>query len=201
MPSQSTHPQRPSRAHEHASTPLDLARSAQDEGDFTRRVTPHLPFLTKIARDILGSEDLAWDAVQETLLRLWARGYVPEDARGPLAYLVRKSSLHLMRCQRRRSFHEQENDASLHLAGHGELCCEDDPLAQVDEAEQASIVREEIAGLARRYRAVLELHALEGHSYETIAEQLEVPVGTVRSRLNRGRSLLRARLSERFSAA
>ncbi|MBK9922945.1 MAG: hypothetical protein IPP09_07250 [Elusimicrobia bacterium] len=42
------------------------------------------------------------------------------------------------------------------------------------------------------YRAAVTLCDIEGHSYETLAEILDCPLGTVRSRLHQGRRLLRA---------
>jgi len=45
---------------------------------------------------------------------------------------------------------------------------------------------------------VLVLRHLEGHSYDTIAEMLDLPVGTVRSRIHRGRNELRRKLERRL---
>lgn len=184
-----THPTRPS---EQASADARLGLSPTRP--FAQAITPHLPRLVRAAREILGSEDLAWDAVQETLLRLWLRGWLPENPEGALVHLVVKSSLHQLRCQRRRHFHESQEPED-----HGP-CCEEDPLALLEGAERAAIVREAIEDMADEYRAVLELFEFHGESYEAIAEQLEVPIGTVRSRLSRGRDLLRQRLLSRIPA-
>ncbi|MEM7306180.1 MAG: sigma-70 family RNA polymerase sigma factor [Planctomycetota bacterium] len=158
-------------------------------------MSPHLPAMVRAARSILGSEDLAWDAVQETLLRAWVRGSLPGEARSVLVHLAIKSSLHLLRCQRRRNDHESQ-------AGEGApVCCDEHPLAALDHAETARVVRDAVAGLTQEYRAVVELFEFQGESYEAIAARLSLPIGTVRSRLSRGRRLLRDRLLAHYRAA
>lgn len=154
---------------------------------FAEIVSPHLPRLVSTARGILGSEDLAWDAVQETLIRLWGRGWLPPEPAGTLIYLVKKSSLHILRCQRRRADRE-------FASGDRSACCEDDPAASLDSAERVSLVRKVVRGIAEEYRVVLELFEFQGESYESIANRLSLPLGTVRSRLSRGRSIIRERL-------
>ena len=75
---------------------------ARAEEDFRAAVFPHLRPMLSAARAILASEDLAWDAVQETLLRVWFHGELPPEPRGVLVSLARRSSLHILRCRRRR---------------------------------------------------------------------------------------------------
>ena len=57
-------------------------------------------------------------------------------------------------------------------------------------------VREGIAALPREYREVLVLRDLEELSYKEISAIVEVPIGTVMSRLSRGRDLLQQRLTQ-----
>lgn len=77
-----------------------------------------------------------------------------------------------------------------------------------DEAEQAfldTLVREDIEraldALPEAFRIVVVLAEVQGFSYQEIAEMLEIPVGTVRSRLSRGRSLLQKALWVHAQAA
>lgn len=63
-------------------------------------------------------------------------------------------------------------------------------MRRVDAEREVRALRERIAALAPKDRETLLLYAWQGLSYEDIAEALEVPVGTVRSRLNRVRKRL-----------
>lgn len=66
----------------------------------------------------------------------------------------------------------------------------------LDAVAQRDRLAAALGGLARRDRDALLLHVWEGLTYAEVAEALEVPTGTVRSRLNRARRQLRAALSE-----
>ncbi len=151
--------------------------------------------MLRAAQSILGCGDLAWDAVQETLLRVWGKGWLPGEPLGALVHLTARSSLHQLRCQRRRSFHEAK------VGEEYEACCAEDPLAALENTELAQNVRRALRSLTDEYRVVLELYEFGGESYDAIAERLGLPVGTVRSRLSRGRALLRDRLQADFEAA
>ena len=170
------------------------ARRAQFQSseEFAELVGPHLPRLVRIARKALHSDDLAWDAVQETLMRIWMQGSLPEDPTAVLTFLVTKSSLHQRRCLARRDRHEAN------VAHERGACCEEDPLLGLEDAERAEAVRAAIQSISTKYRTVVERADLRGETYQEIAEDLEVPIGTVRSRLNRGRNLVRQRLSSEF---
>ncbi len=70
------------------------------------------------------------------------------------------------------------------------------PSEQAEQEERCRQVREAIATLSDEHRAVVILREIDGCCYETIAEILELPVGTVRSRLHRARLQLRDQLKE-----
>jgi RNA polymerase sigma-70 factor (ECF subfamily) len=72
----------------------------------------------------------------------------------------------------------------------------DGPTDRMERDERCGQVRAAIAALAEEHRVVLVLREIDGCCYETIAEILDVPVGTVRSRLHRARMQLRDQLKE-----
>jgi RNA polymerase sigma-70 factor (ECF subfamily) len=158
-------------------------------GSFTQRVTPAIPAMVQAAHAILASNDLAWDAVQDALLRVWRLG-LRRPSVPALRRLAALSALHLARCRRRRAFHE-DRAAAL------EPCCPADPLADVADAEERQLLLSALARVTAQYRQVLELYELEGRDYRAIASALDLPVGTVRSRLHRARRELRSILVER----
>lgn len=182
-------------APERSASNTGLSAPSSSARRFAEAVSPHLPAMHRAAREVVGSDDLAWDAVQEALSRIWVQGWIPERPARALVHLAKKSGLHQLRCLRRRNHHESKSSSE---AGYS---CEHDPLAQLESEEKARIVREAVRNLTDEYRRVLELFEFEGHSYEAISEKLSVPVGTVRSRLSRGRALLREGLLNYFRAA
>ncbi len=72
------------------------------------------------------------------------------------------------------------------------------PHHEVEQSERVRIIRETIHSLPDKYRMVLILKDLKGHSYEEISVMLEVNEGTVKSRLHRGREALARKLAPIF---
>lgn len=74
------------------------------------------------------------------------------------------------------------------------------PTERLDRQERQQQVRQALDQLDEDHRAVLVLRELDGCCYETIAEILNVPIGTVRSRLHRARLQMRQLLQEQLAA-
>ncbi len=161
------------------------------DGDLAAVVRPHFEPMSRASRRILRDDALADDAIQETLLSFWSRPERPENPRAWLLRAVTLRSLHLARARRRRREHEER--ASL---GRPEGTTRDDPARSLDGDDLARVVGEALGRLAEEYRAAFLLRAVEGRDYESIAAALDLPIGTVRSRLSRARRLLRAQLAE-----
>jgi RNA polymerase sigma-70 factor (ECF subfamily) len=154
--------------------------------DFVGATRPLLGHLVLVARRILGDEDTAWDAVQEALLSLWLGGEMPSNLRAWMVRAVVHRSLHLSRCRSRRRRHE---DAA--RIGRLEESDRDDPASHLEGEELRRTLREALSEIAPDYRSVLVLSVIEQMDYDSIAATLGVPIGTVRSRLNRSRKALR----------
>ena len=73
---------------------------------------------------------------------------------------------------------------------------EDGPVERFEQSERVRQVHEAIAQLSEEHREVLVLREIDGFCYETIAGILDLPIGTVRSRLHRARLQLREELRE-----
>ncbi len=70
-----------------------------------------------------------------------------------------------------------------------------EPSYAMDVSDRQRLVRQALAELSDEFRTALVLKEMDGMSYEEIAEVIEVPLGTVRSRIHRARLELRAKLS------
>ena len=154
--------------------------------DFTEATRPLLGYLVSISRRILGNEDLAWDAVQEALFSLWLEGEMPTNLRAWLARAVVHRSLHLSRCRSRRRHHEDRARFE-----RNEESDRDDPARHLEGQELRRVLHEALSQIGPDHRDVLVLSVVEEMDYQSIADALNIPVGTVRSRLNRSRRAFR----------
>jgi RNA polymerase sigma-70 factor (ECF subfamily) len=151
----------------------------------------HGRFLYTVAYRLTGNDDDAQDLVQETLVRV-RRGlssYQPGNLEGWLSRITTNAFLDEVRRRRRRPADALPDDPERVLPPA--------PAADVDLEAQAlpADVQRAIADLPPDYRAAVVLCDVVGMPYEEIAASLGVPLGTVRSRIHRGRVLLRAALS------
>ncbi len=154
----------------------------------SRAVRDHLDVMLAAARRVLPSDDLAWDAVQESLQALWKEGAINTPLRGWLLRAVRLRAFHLLRSERRRRQHE---------AACACLCClvaYDDPARRMENRELLNLAVKAIERLPPAYRSVVEMRDWLDMDYASIALELGVPVGTIRSRLSRARDQVRAAL-------
>jgi RNA polymerase sigma-70 factor (ECF subfamily) len=142
--------------------------------------------LFRDARRIVRSDDIAWDVVQETLLtdHLHYPGQQsPLPALRKLCALIARSH---NRASARRQSHESDACKAYAHSDTGK-----DPLDDAQNAELSELLTLALEELPATQRTVFELYELEGHNYSCIAEQLSLPVGTVRSRLARARTGMR----------
>lgn len=160
---------------------------------FAGIVRPVVGQLVHVAQRILGSEDLAWEAVQEALLSLWLQGSPPPNPRAWLVRAVIHRCLHLGRTNRRRRRHEARA-----CYRRTEASNRDNPAPLFLAEETRDALRAAVERLGDTHRLVLSLHLIEGLDYESIARRLGIPIGTVRSRLNRAREALRVILGRDF---
>jgi RNA polymerase sigma-70 factor (ECF subfamily) len=163
---------------------------------FERLVLPHLDAAYNLARWLAGDDESARDVAQEALLRAFRfrDGLQGEDARPWLLAIVRNTFFTAAKAAKRVATSHEEYDDELHgsLPEAAEalyqrpLSPEAAALARADgERLRAAMERLPVA-----YREVIVLRELEDLTYKEIARMLDVPTGTVMSRLSRGRRLL-----------
>jgi RNA polymerase sigma-70 factor (ECF subfamily) len=156
---------------------------------FEQQVLVHLDAAYNFARWLTHDEAGAEDAVQEACLRAF-RFFEAQHGESPKAWfmtIVRNACLDWLKANRQRGL-EEELDEQMH-AGALET-----PDVAAGRASEARWLRACIATLPRDYREVLVLRELEELSYKEIGAIVGVPLGTVMSRLARGRDLLQQRL-------
>ena len=157
---------------------------------FEQAVLVHLDAAYNLARWLTRDEAGAEDAVQDACLRAF-RFFERQHGPSPKAWfmtVVRNACLDWIREHRQRAL-EDEYDDALH-GGTGEA-----PEAAAARASDAQWLHQCMATLPREYREVLVLRELEELSYKEISAIIDVPLGTVMSRLARGRDLLQQRLA------
>jgi len=165
----------------------DLLRGMRggDEAAFTALYRRWQGPLFRYALRVSGSPALAEDVTQEVFMALLRRNEGYDPSRGEVSSYLHGIARNLAR---RRIERER---------GHLPLADEagpDDPLADLVRRERTDLVWEGILGLPLHYREVVVLCDLQGLSYEEAAAALACAVGTVRSRLHRGREQLGVRL-------
>jgi RNA polymerase sigma factor (sigma-70 family) len=161
---------------------------------FAALVERHGPMVMHVCRGVLRDEHEARDAFQITFLvlarkahSLWVR-----DSLGPWLHQAATRAARCMRSSKaRRQSHERR------MAEMASQRVEDE--ANGDD-EWGRVLHEEINRLPDRYREPVVLCDLEGQTHEQAARHLGCPVGTVKSRLARGRERLRGRLERRGAA-
>ena len=149
----------------------------------------------RFALQMSGSVVIAEDITQEAFLTLLRDGSRYDAARGTLSSYLFGVTRNLVL----RVFEKDRGDLSLDDNEEGRAGIEpvspDDTLASLDAAQRTEAVRQAVLALPPLYRETVVLCDLEEQSYQETAEILGVSVGTVRSRLHRGRDLLYRKLS------
>jgi RNA polymerase sigma-70 factor (ECF subfamily) len=152
----------------------------------------------RFALNMTASRSIADDVTQETFLAVMRDAGRYDSARAAVsAWLCGIARNHvrrrLDRDRRLRPLGDEDWDETPEAA---QLTAVDDPLADLTRAERVDAVRGAILSLPVRYREVVVLCDLEELSYVDAAAALGCALGTVRSRLHRGRALLAERLAD-----
>lgn len=148
----------------------------------------HARFIYTVAFRLTGRHDDAQDLVQEVMIRV-QKGlvtYQPGSLTGWLARITTNVFLDAERRRKRRPTVALDEIAVLPASSSA-----DDELAA---AQLPDYLQQALAALPADFRAPIVLCDVVGLRYDEIAEVLDVPIGTVRSRIHRGRMQLAARL-------
>jgi RNA polymerase sigma-70 factor (ECF subfamily) len=180
-----------------ADTDLLRAMRGGDAAAFAALYRRHQGPLYRFALLRCGSADSAADVVQEAFMGLLSGRFAFDPLRGPLPHFLfgvaRNLILKLEEARQRHvALHAGDGDDEDDIGLPDDGAC---PLARVLGNEAAEQVRRALALLAPHYRDAVILYEMHDLSYAEIANICQVDIGTVRSRLSRGRAALAKRLA------
>jgi len=180
----------------HTANEAQLIVQAQngDRNAFSELVRGHAQGVLNVVYHMCGDMLVAEDAAQETFIRAWQNlpSYRPQmPLRNWLYRIAFNAGMDMLR-KNRRIMPDDIDEMQL---------TDDQPGLEtlVAERERAKLVQGAILSLPDASRAVLVLREYEGLSYQEISSTLDIPVGTVMSRLNYARKLLKEKLKPQLS--
>jgi RNA polymerase sigma-70 factor (ECF subfamily) len=162
-----------------------------DRNAFGELVRIHANGVMAVVYRMCGNVQLAEDAAQETFIQAWVKleSFHPNYPFRNWLYRIAVNTAVDMLRKEKRILPDSADELNMTDDGPG-------PETVIVRNEQERLVQKAISSLPDASRAVLILREFEGLSYKEIADALDIPVGTVMSRLNYARKLLREKLLE-----
>ncbi len=173
-----------------------------DQADFAELAMPFMSGLYAAALRMTRNPADAEDLVQETYLRAY-RGFggfqEGTNLKAWLYKILTNTYINTYRAKKRRPDMETLDDVEdfylyRRIGGLEAVDADRSPEAEVLDAIPEDAVKEAVEALPEQFRMAVLLADVEGFSYKEIAEIMDVPIGTVMSRLHRGRKQLQRRL-------
>lgn len=150
------------------------------------------PPVYRFALRMSGSENIAEDVTQEVFMALMRDGHQYDEQRGTLStYLYAIARYRVLRLlERDRAFVSINDECDDEEMTSRHFAVDEDPLANLSQGQIVEKVRQAILALPVHYREVVILCSLHEMTYEEAANVTGCAVGTIRSRLHRGRAML-----------
>lgn len=162
-----------------------------DRNAFGELVRLHAPGVRSVIYRMCGDVHLAEDAAQETFIRAWLHlaSYRPQQPLRTWLYRIGINAATDMLRKQKHIAPENMDDLPLKDPQPG-------PEGLFSRVERSALVKEAVSSLPDASRAVLVLREYERLSYHEIADTLNIPMGTVMSRLSYARKLLKEKLEK-----
>ena len=145
---------------------------------------------------ILGNAEDAQEVLQETFVKVWTSAQMFDSVRGSevswLISIARSRGIDRLRSRKVRG--DREHDAGRELSIQSNFVSRNDGVDHVIRSQERVAVRGALSELPEAQRVALELAYFEGMSQSEIAEKLNEPLGTVKTRMQLGMKKLRERL-------
>lgn len=190
------------RSHDHSMIPLFLTAILSGGNDrhaeFEAEAMPHMDILYNFALRTTGDPDDAKDLLQETFLkayRFWDKYEKGTNIRAWLFRIMKNSYINRYRKETREPDKVDYEDVENF---YDSIRDDSKETSDLQQRMFGNLLGDEVTTALQElpddFRTVVILCDIEGLTYEEIAEFLNCPIGTVRSRLHRGRKMLQARL-------
>lgn len=168
--------------------------------DFNEEIIPHLDALYNFGLRLTSDPNDAEDLVQDTIVKAYRFFSSYEKGTNAKAWLFRILKNSYINNYRRKSKKPQEVDYDEVATFYETIRAERTDTSDLEDKMFRDLIDDDLSRaleeIPEDFRTVVLLCDVEDFTYEEIANMLDVPIGTIRSRLHRGRNLLKAQLME-----
>lgn len=172
----------------------------QKQKDFEEEIIPHLDAMYNFALRLTSDPSDAEDLVQDTIVKAYRFFSSYEKGTNAKAWLFRILKNSYINNYRKKSKQPNQVDYDEVSTFYETIRAERTDTSDLEDKMFRDLIDDDISNaleeLPEDFRTVVLLCDVEGFTYEEIANMLDVPIGTIRSRLHRGRNLLKAQLME-----
>lgn len=179
----------------------DLTKQeVQKQKDFEDEIVPHLDAMYNFALRLTSDPNDAEDLVQDTIVKAFRFFSSYEKGTNAKAWLFRILKNSYINNYRKKSKQPNQVDYDEVSSFYETIRADRTDTSDLEDRMFRELIDDDISQaleeLPEDFRTVVLLCDVEGFTYEEIANMLDVPIGTIRSRLHRGRNLLKAELME-----
>lgn len=172
----------------------------QKQEDFEDEIIPHLDAMYNFALRLTSDPNDAEDLVQDTIVKAFRFFSSYEKGTNAKAWLFRILKNSYINNYRKKSKQPNQVDYDEVSSFYETIRADRTDTSDLEDRMFRELIDDDISNaledLPEDFRTVVLLCDVEGFTYEEIANMLDVPIGTIRSRLHRGRNLLKAQLMD-----
>lgn len=172
----------------------------QKQEDFEEEIIPHLDAMYNFALRLTSDPSDAEDLVQDTIVKAFRFFDSYEKGTNAKAWLFRILKNSYINNYRKQSKKPSQVDYDEVATFYETIRAERTDTSDLEDKMFRELIDDDISNaldeLPEDFRTVVLLCDVEGFTYEEISNMLDVPIGTIRSRLHRGRNLLKSQLME-----
>jgi len=175
-------------------------KELRKQDDFNDEIIPHLDALYNFGLRLTSDPNDAEDLVQDTIVKAYRFFDSYEKGTNAKAWLFRILKNSYINNYRKKSKKPQEVDYDEVASFYESIRAERTETSDMEDKMFRELIDDDISNaldeIPEDFRTVVLLCDVEDFTYEEIANMLDVPIGTIRSRLHRGRNLLKAQLMD-----